>query len=125
MFSHSILEPRLEPERFWIEATFLGAKSVLRSINFDIVEGQTCWETDVCRYRVGVRLKKVQGKAVPVHAMKSYRRSRGIATFILNLGTRRSHTCYWTEIRCVRNVAYVKTNQLFNAKHVYETYIEM
>jgi len=29
-----------------------------------------------------------KGKVVPVHAMKIYRRSRGIAPLILNLGTR-------------------------------------
>jgi hypothetical protein len=28
------------------------------------------------------------GKIVPVHAMKAYRRSRGIAALILNLSTR-------------------------------------
>jgi hypothetical protein len=30
----------------------------------------------------------VEGKAVPVHAMKAYRGSSGIAPLVLNLGTR-------------------------------------
>jgi hypothetical protein len=31
---------------------------------------------------------KVKSKVFLVHAMKAYRRSRGIASFVLNLGTR-------------------------------------
>ena len=36
---------------------------------------------------LSLRPGKVKGKAVPVHTMKAYRGSRGIAPFILNLGT--------------------------------------
>jgi hypothetical protein len=38
----------------------------------------------------------VKGKVIPVHAMKAYRRSRGIAPRILNLGTR------WTSVLSFR-----------------------
>jgi hypothetical protein len=40
-----------------------------------------------CLYRI-FQLEVKEGKIVPVHAMKAYQRSRGIAALILNLSTR-------------------------------------
>jgi hypothetical protein len=38
--------------------------------------------------KMQIKKKKMNGKDVPVHFMKAYRRNRGIVPVILNLGTK-------------------------------------